>query len=121
MRRNFKSIAFLATSLVVLSLTSGCGGVGNFLAIYELVPNNVTLNVNTSADFLATTTDSGVDRYTFTVREAGGGSVTQGSGSNAATGTYTAPAATGTYHVDVTYFDGNNNVASRTFTATVVP
>jgi len=113
--------ALVTLGTLMLTLTSGCGGVGNFLAVYELIPNSATLNINTSADFAATTTASGVDSYAFSVREAGGGTVTQGTGSNSSTFTYTAPNTPGTYHVDVTYFDGPNNVAGRTFTVTVVP
>jgi len=120
MRRVIVKSTVLAAALTAFFASTGCGGVASILALYELVPISTTIPVNGTAEILATTTNGGVDRYDFTVRESGGGSVSQSDpGSNI--GNYTAPNNPGTYHVDVTYWDGSNVVASRTFTATVEP
>jgi hypothetical protein len=85
------SLAACLTCLVALA----CGGSGSDAASLQIQPTTVTLAPLASVTFTATAQNLPSTAVTWAVLEAGGG-VVDGAGR------YTAPAATGIYHVVVT-------------------
>ncbi len=107
--------ALLGLAIVVaLGCLAGCesGGDDGDEGAISVAPLKRTLAPLEQARFAATVVPDRLSQsVSWSVREAGGGTIT-------ATGLYTAPATTGTYHVDATSAADRSLVASATVTVT---
>ena len=83
---------------ITVTITATAGNItqtGNFtlqVVSVAISPTQLTLNAGHSQQFAATVTGTSDQTVTWSVQEAGGGSVTT-------SGLYTAPATTGTFHI----------------------
>lgn len=117
----------LMTLLVLLVLCSGCGGGSNSTAVCDpnnpndfnlvIAPTSVHVGYNNQYQFVDqhTSCDANVGSFIWNVVEGNaGGTIDQN-------GLYTAPAAAGTYHVQVTFYNKGNAVFSSAHATVTVP
>jgi peptidoglycan/xylan/chitin deacetylase (PgdA/CDA1 family) len=112
------------TSLLLLALLSGCNatldgdgppGAAQTVAV-EVAPGAVALAPRQSYAFAALVTGTIDTRVTWSIREG-----SPASGTVAADGRYTAPAAAGTFHVVATLATDASKTGSATVTVTAAP
>lgn len=110
--------ALLTGSALILSLACGGGGGGGEPAptpiVVTVAPTTASLLTGATQTFTATVTGTTNTAVTWSVQEAGGGSVN-------ASGLYTAPGTPGTYHVVATSQASATKTASATVTVTAPP
>lgn len=110
--------ALLTGSALILSLACGGGGGGGEPAptpiVVTVAPTTANLLTGATQTFTATVTGTTNTAVTWSVQEAGGGSVN-------ASGLYTAPGTPGTYHVVATSQASATKTASATVTVTAPP
>ena len=113
MHSHFRRVACIALALASLFSWLACGGSGNKGLVVTISPSTISLSSGGSETFTATVTGSSNTALTWTVTEANGGTVTPG-------GVYTAPEATGTFHVVATSVADTTKSATATLTVTLV-
>src|SRR5579871_130764 len=105
-------VGALAGCLVLVPVLwlAGCGSSRAPVAI-GLTPGTAALTVGQSQPFAATVTNSSNTAVRWSIQEAAGGTIT-------ASGVYTAPMKSGTYHVIATSVADPTKTASAAITAT---
>lgn len=101
-----RAVAVLAL-LAVTACSSGTAsdtgpGAGGQSPTVTVSPPSITLGPGGTQGFAATVTGTADLRIVWSVQEAGGGTISPSGVPTTASATYTAPAATGTYHVVAT-------------------
>lgn len=86
-----KKIVSLAAMFACGLLVSSCGG-GGLKILVAIDPPAWEMSINETKQFTAYSTGLNDSSVTWSVKEAGGGTITSG-------GLYTAPNTPGTYHV----------------------
>lgn len=110
-----------AAALALCAVIAGCAGgggngggpnCGSSVVSVSIEPGAATVVAGTTQPFVAAVTGTANTAVTWSVQEAGGGTIS-------ATGVYTAPTTTGTYHIVAT--SQGDSCGSEAVTVTVVP